>query len=138
MGKTTLALSKKRDEDSDLGGTMRLGKQVVPVKPGTLAAEVYGKEVGERHRHRYEVNNSYCDQFEKAGMVISARTPGENLPEIIGTPRSFLLHSAFSSIRNLLPLRVSVIRSSINSLKRLPSITKNTKRLSNRHAVMRF
>ena len=50
--KTTLALSKKRDEDSDLGGTMRLGKQVVPVKPGTLAAEVYGKEVGERHRHR--------------------------------------------------------------------------------------
>ena len=115
---------------------MRLGKQVVPVKPGTLAAEVYGKEVGERHRHRYEVNNSYCDQFEKAGMVISARTPGENLPEIMELPD----HSFFIGVQfhPELPLRVSVIRSSINSLKRLPSITKNTKRLSNRHAVMRF
>ena len=93
---------EKRDEDSDLGGTMRLGKQVVPVKPGTLAAEVYGKEVGERHRHRYEVNNSYCDQFEKAGMVISARTPGENLPEIMELPdHSFFIgvqfHPEFTS-----------------------------------------
>ena len=93
---------EKRDEDSDLGGTMRLGKQVVPVKPGTLAAEVYGKEVGERHRHRYEVNNSYCDQFEKAGMVISSRTPGENLPEIMELPdHSFFIgvqfHPEFTS-----------------------------------------
>ena len=93
---------EKRDEDSDLGGTMRLGKQVVPIKPGTLAAEVYGKEVGERHRHRYEVNNSYCDQFEKAGMVISARTPGENLPEIMELPdHSFFIgvqfHPEFTS-----------------------------------------
>ena len=91
-----------RDENSDLGGTMRLGKQVVPIKQGTLTAEIYGKEVAERHRHRYEVNNSYCDQFEKAGMVISARTPGENLPEIMELPdKSFFMgvqfHPEFTS-----------------------------------------
>ncbi len=75
-----------RSEKSDLGGTMRLGKQIVPVKEGTMAYEIYGPEVAERHRHRYEVNNSYCAQFEKAGMVISARTVGENLPEIMELP----------------------------------------------------
>lgn len=75
-----------RNENSDLGGTMRLGKQVVPIKAGTLTEKIYGQEVGERHRHRYEVNNSYCDQFEKAGMVISARTREENLPEIMELP----------------------------------------------------
>ncbi|MCD8339805.1 MAG: CTP synthase [Burkholderiales bacterium] len=77
-----------RTAKSDLGGTMRLGKQIVPVKPGTMAYEIYGPEVAERHRHRYEVNNSYCDQFEKAGMVISARTVGENLPEIMELPEN--------------------------------------------------
>ena len=70
-------------------------------------------------------------------MVISARTLGENLPEIMELPdHSFFIGVQFH--RNLLPLRVSAIRFSINLLKRLPSITKNTKRLSNRHAVMRF
>ncbi len=75
-----------RDKKSDLGGTMRLGKQVVPVKPNTKAHSYYGDHVAERHRHRYEVNNFYCDQFEKAGMVIAARTTGENLPEIMELP----------------------------------------------------
>ncbi len=77
-----------RDESSDLGGTMRLGKQEVPVKQGTKAHDIYGDVVAERHRHRYEVNNSYCDRFEKAGLVISARTTGENLPEIIELPKN--------------------------------------------------
>jgi CTP synthase len=54
---------EKRDEDSDLGGTMRLGGQVCAVAEGTLAREVYGKaEITERHRHRYEVNNTTCLQ----------------------------------------------------------------------------
>ena len=79
---------EKRDEDSDLGGTMRLGKQEVPVKPGTKAHDIYGDVVAERHRHRYEVNNSYCDQFEKNGLVIAARTRGENLPEIVELPQN--------------------------------------------------
>jgi CTP synthase len=72
-----------RDANSNLGGTMRLGAQRCPIKPGTLAAQVYGKEVNERHRHRYEVNNVYVPKLEAAGMVISARTPSENLPEMM-------------------------------------------------------
>ena len=72
-----------RDEKSDLGGTLRLGSQTVPVVPGTLAHKIYGDNVTERHRHRYEVNNAYVAQFEAKGMTISARTPTENLPEMM-------------------------------------------------------
>ena len=75
-----------RSNDSDLGGTMRLGSQRCPVVPGTLASRIYGAEVNERHRHRYEVNNHYVPELEKKGLVISARTPTENLPEIMELP----------------------------------------------------
>ena len=77
---------QKRAESSDLGGTMRLGRQEVPVKPGTLAHKIYGDVVAERHRHRYEVNNAYVQQFEDKGLVFSARTPSENLPEMMELP----------------------------------------------------
>ena len=77
---------EQRTEDSDLGGTMRKGSQRVPVKAGTLAYAVYGDEVNERHRHRWEVNNVYVPRLEEAGLVISARTPSENLPEIMEIP----------------------------------------------------
>jgi|TARA_B110000971_G_scaffold168762_1_gene173194 CTP synthase len=73
----------KRDENSDLGGTMRLGAQKAPIVKNTLAYSIYGPEVNERHRHRYEVNNSYVDQLIQAGLVVSSRTPSENLCEII-------------------------------------------------------
>ena len=78
--------TQKRDEQSNLGGTMRLGKQEVPVKKGTLAYEIYGGMVAERHRHRYEVNNTYVPQFEASGMVISAFTQEEHLPEMMELP----------------------------------------------------
>jgi CTP synthase len=65
---------------------MRKGAQRCPVRPGTRAHEIYGDEVNERHRHRYEVNNVYVNRLEQAGMVISARTPTENLPEIMEIP----------------------------------------------------
>jgi CTP synthase len=77
-----------RSADSDLGGTMRLGSQRCPVKPDTLAARIYGADVNERHRHRYEVNNHYVPLLEKAGLVISARTPSENLPEMMELPQT--------------------------------------------------
>jgi CTP synthase len=77
---------EKRDTGSDLGGTMRLGAQRCPIKPGTLASKIYGAEVNERHRHRYEVNNTYVPKLEAAGMVISARTPSEDLPEMMELP----------------------------------------------------
>ena len=79
---------EQRDENSDLGGTMRLGAQTCAVKPGTLAAEIYGTQVTERHRHRYEANNHYLHRVEEAGLVVSARTPTEDLCEIMELPRS--------------------------------------------------
>lgn len=77
-----------RSEDSDLGGTMRLGAQKCPIVAGTLAAQIYGNEVNERHRHRYEVNNHYVEQLKVAGLVISARTPTEQLCEMVELPQN--------------------------------------------------
>jgi CTP synthase len=88
---------EKRDEASDLGGTMRLGSQRCPIKPGTLAARIYGKDVNERHRHRYEVNNRYVPQLETGGLVISARTPSEDLPEMMELPQQ--LHPWFVGVQ---------------------------------------
>jgi CTP synthase len=86
-----------RSENSDLGGTMRLGSQRCPIKSGTLAQRIYGDEVNERHRHRYEVNNHYVPALEAQGMVIAARTPTENLPEIMELPQS--LHPWFVGVQ---------------------------------------
>jgi CTP synthase len=86
-----------RSNDSELGGTMRLGSQRCPVAAGTLAQRIYGAEVNERHRHRYEVNNHYVPALEKTGLVISARTPTENLPEIMELPVS--MHPWFMGVQ---------------------------------------
>ncbi len=77
---------EKRTEKSELGGTMRLGAQKCPVEKDSLAFSIYGPEVNERHRHRYEVNNIYVPQLEAKGYKVSARTPTENLPEIMELP----------------------------------------------------
>ncbi|MGV6817782.1 MAG: CTP synthase [Thiotrichales bacterium] len=75
---------EKRSEDSDLGGTMRLGGQECTLKPGTLVHESYGKDViVERHRHRYEFNNHYRDVLENHGMVISGVSGDGELVEVI-------------------------------------------------------
>jgi CTP synthase len=80
---------EKRDEKSDLGGTMRLGLQEARLKPASLARELYGKDVvSERHRHRYEFNNRYRTQLEDAGLVISAKSMDDLLVEMIELPRS--------------------------------------------------
>ena len=79
---------EKRDENSDLGGTMRLGAQSCPIVPNTLAASIYGAQVNERHRHRYEVNNHYVEQLKAAGLVVSARTPTEDLCEMVELPQN--------------------------------------------------
>ncbi len=78
---------QKRDANSDLGGTMRLGAQSSDVQPGTLAHGIYGDVVTERHRHRYEANVNYLDQLRKAGLVISALTQREQLTEIVELPK---------------------------------------------------
>ncbi|MGH8078323.1 MAG: CTP synthase, partial [Lysobacter sp.] len=80
---------ERRSEESDLGGTMRLGLQDQRLKPGTLARELYGKDVvGERHRHRYEFNNRYRSQLEDAGLVISAKSMDDLLVEMVELPKS--------------------------------------------------
>lgn len=80
---------ERRSEASDLGGTMRLGLQDQRIKPGTLARELYGRDVvGERHRHRYEFNNRYRSQLEDAGLVISAKSMDDLLVEMVELPRS--------------------------------------------------
>jgi CTP synthase len=77
---------EKRTEKSELGGTMRLGAQKCPVEKDSLAFSIYGPEVNERHRHRYEVNNIYVPQLEAKGYRVSARTPTERLPEMMELP----------------------------------------------------
>ena len=79
-----------RDENADLGGTMRLGAQEVELKAGSLAAKIYGaEEIRERHRHRYEVNNRYLPQLEAAGLVIGGVSAGrERLVETIELPQN--------------------------------------------------
>ena len=80
---------EKRDERTDLGGSMRLGLQEARLKPGTLARELYGQDVvAERHRHRYEFNNRYRTQMEDAGLVISAKSMDDLLVEMIELPRT--------------------------------------------------
>jgi CTP synthase len=80
---------EKRGEDSELGGTMRLGGQVCKLGEGTLAREIYGApEVTERHRHRYEVNNILLAQLEEKGLVVSGRAPGTDLCEMVELPNA--------------------------------------------------
>lgn len=112
--------TQKRDEQSNLGGTMRLGKQEVPVKKGTLAYEIYGGTVAERHRHRYEVNNTYVPQFEASGMVISACTQEEHLPEMMELPNhpfffGVQFHPEFTSTPRFgHPLFKAFVRAALN------------------------
>ena len=74
--------------EGDLGGTMRLGSYEAALTPGSVVAEAYGSErVTERHRHRYEVNNSYRDKLEAAGLVISGVSPDRSLVEFVELPR---------------------------------------------------
>jgi CTP synthase len=110
---------EKRDEQSDLGGTMRKGSQKCPVKADTLANKIYGPQVNERHRHRYEVNNVYVPRLEEAGLVISARTPTENLPEMMELPNhpwfvGVQFHPEFTSTpRDGHPLFTSYIQAAL-------------------------
>ena len=77
-----------RDHNSDMGGTMRLGAQSSDVAKNTIAHEIYGDVVTERHRHRYEANVHFLDRLRAAGLVISALTQREQLTEMVELPQS--------------------------------------------------
>ena len=75
---------EKRNENSDLGGTMRLGSQECYLSNNSLTSSLYGKKVIlERHRHRYEVNNNYLEQIESAGLSIVGKSRDKNLVEVV-------------------------------------------------------
>ena len=72
---------------SNMGGTMRLGAYPCQLVKGSKAFEIYGKEmISERHRHRYEFNNIYLEEFKAAGMVPAGVNPDSNLVEIVEIP----------------------------------------------------
>lgn len=78
---------EQRNEKSDVGGTMRLGGQACHLVADTLIRKIYGKDtIVERHRHRYEVNNTLLPAIEKAGMKVSGRSVHENLVELVELP----------------------------------------------------
>jgi len=77
-------LMEEQKKISAKGGTMRLGTYPCAIKEGTLARRIYGKPmVNERHRHRWEFNNKYLDQYEASGMIASGKNPESDLVEII-------------------------------------------------------
>ena len=80
---------EKRDANSDLGGTMRLGGQTCHLREKTLAHSAYGADtIIERHRHRYEFNNHYLQQLTDAGLVIGGTSSDGNLMEMIELPQA--------------------------------------------------
>ena len=99
------------------GGTMRLGSYPCEMKHGTLAHKIYNADmISERHRHRWEFNNKYLEQFEKAGMIASGKNPATNLVEIIEIPtHPFFIGVQYhpelkSTVENPQPVFVSFIK----------------------------
>ena len=86
-----------RDHNSDMGGTMRLGAQSSDVAKNTIAHQIYGDVVTERHRHRYEANVHFLDRLRAAGLVISALTQREQLTEMVELPQG--IHPWFVGVQ---------------------------------------
>ncbi|MCB1704741.1 MAG: CTP synthase [Halioglobus sp.] len=79
--------AEQRDEESDKGGTMRLGAQPCHLEPGSKVREIYGADViSERHRHRYEINNNYVERLQGAGMRIAGWSADHSLVEMVELP----------------------------------------------------
>ncbi len=117
------------------GGTMRLGAYDCQLTDGTLAGDAYGASViRERHRHRYEFNNQFMDDFKKAGMIFSGINPGKNLVEIIELPsHKFFLGVQFhpeltSTVENPHPLFVRFVKAALDHQKE--TLEKELKRTS--------
>jgi CTP synthase len=120
-----ISLLTEQLEVTNLGGTMRLGKEPCDLAPDSLARAVYGEErIGERHRHRYEFNPKYRQEFERAGMRVSGVHPRRGLVEIIEIPDHpwFLacqFHPEFNSRpRKPHPLFKGFVRASIEHQNR--------------------
>lgn len=82
-----ISMMEEQKNISNMGGTMRLGAYKCQLKPGSLASNAYTTDkISERHRHRYEFNNDYLEEFEKAGMIATGKNPETGLVEIVEIP----------------------------------------------------
>jgi CTP synthase len=119
---------EKRDESSDLGGTMRLGAQECRLEKFSKTREIYGEDViVERHRHRYEVNNHYLDQLRQAGLSIGGWSADDTLVEVVELPDhpwfiACQFHPEFTSTpRDGHPLFISYIKAALEQRRRKES-----------------
>lgn len=115
-----ISMMEDQKKIKNKGGTMRLGSYTCELKKGTKAAAIYGKsKITERHRHRYEFNNKYLEQFEQAGMIASGINPENNLVEIVELKNHpFFIGGQFhpelkSTVDNPHPLFVNFVAASI-------------------------
>jgi len=113
------------------GGTMRLGAYPCDLKPGSLAYDIYGKTpISERHRHRWEFNNKYLDQFEQAGMIASGKNPDTGLVEIVElTGHPFFIGVQYhpelkSTVESPQPVFVRFIRAAKERAEKISEIKK--------------
>ncbi|MBD3755149.1 MAG: CTP synthase [Gammaproteobacteria bacterium] len=114
----------ERNENTDLGGTMRLGAQNCRLTPGSKIADIYGNTlISERHRHRYEVNDGYINRLEEAGLVFAGRSEDGTLVETIEIPEhpwfvACQFHPEFTSTpRNGHPLFTAFVKAAIANKK---------------------
>ncbi len=121
-----ISMMEEQKKIKNKGGTMRLGAYACELKKGTKSAAIYGKtRISERHRHRYEFNNDYLDQYEKAGLIASGINPENNLVEIMELKNHpFFIGAQFhpelkSTVANPHPLFVNFVAASLaNSRKK--------------------
>ena len=111
---------------ADKGGTMRLGAYNCEIKPDTLAFEIYGQSmISERHRHRYEFNNAYKEQFESSGMIASGINLENNLVEIVEIPShpwfvGVQFHPEYkSTVANPHPLFIHFVKTAVEVSQKL-------------------
>ncbi|WP_134146867.1 CTP synthase [Flavobacterium sp. 270] len=118
-------LMEEQKTITDKGGTMRLGAWKCDIKPNTLAHKIYGqKTISERHRHRYEYNNKYADELQKAGLKASGVNPDTGLVEIVELENHpFFIgvqyHPEYkSTVANPHPIFVNFVAAAVNSHKK--------------------
>lgn len=121
-------LMEEQKNIANLGGTMRLGAFDCSLKEGSRAAKIYGKtQISERHRHRFEFNNDYLKEFEKAGLQATGLNPVNNLVEIVELKdHPFYVAVQFhpelkSTVANPHPLFVSFVGAALKNKKQLNS-----------------
>jgi CTP synthase len=119
-GHPVIDLMVEQKKVTNKGGTMRLGANDCKLKKNSRAAGIYGREmISERHRHRFEFNNTYLKDFEKAGLVASGTNPETGLVEIIEIPTlHFFIGVQFhpeykSTVANPHPLFVNFVKAAI-------------------------